>query len=161
MSFWQFSRGDETLRAEPGVGDHRLTASDIVEVTGDACVHVFGDAKRLWAFGRSTVHVHGEFEEIFVLGHSNVHIYRKCGKVDVGMDGTAWVEEGAAGTLVVVDSHGTVHGGNGIKVRAYGESRVHAPGTADVVLNWFAQWHTGSEVRGDLSLYRPGYCVIR
>lgn len=130
-------------------------------MTGDATVHVYGSATRLWAFGRCAVHVYGEFDEIYVLGHSNVHIHGKCRKVEVGMHGTAWVELNDPDTFIVVDDHGTVHGGSNIRVRAYGESRVHAPGTADVVLHWYSQWHTGSEVLGNLSLYRPGYCVVR
>jgi hypothetical protein len=156
-----FSRGEETLRADSQGSDRRLTAGDTVEATGDAIVHIHGDATRLWAFGRATVHVHGEFDEIYVLGHSNVHIHGKCRKVEVGMHGTAWMQENDAVNLVVVDGHGTVHGGSNAKVRAYGESRVHASDTADVVLHGYSQWHTGSEVRGNLSLYRPGYCVVR
>lgn len=131
-------------------------------MTRDAIVHLHGNATRLWAFGRATVHVHGEVDEVYVLGNSNVHIHGKCRKVDVGMHGTAWItDDRAEGSLVYANQHGTVHASDGVKVRAYGESRVHAPATADVLLHWFAQWHTEAEVRGNLSTYRPGYCVVR
>jgi hypothetical protein len=131
-------------------------------VTGDAVVHIYGDAVRLWAFGSATVYVHGQIDEVFVLGKSNVHIFGKCRKVDVGMQGTAHLlSVETAGSLVIVNQHGTVRAIDVVKVRAYGESRVHAPSTTDVVLHGYAQWHTESEVRGNLSNYRPGYCVVR
>ena len=125
-------------------------------------MHIHGSATRLWAFGRATVYVHGDFDEIYVLGESKVHIFGKCRKVDVGMHGEVWVDSyEARGSQVFVNQHGIVHASDGVRVRAYGESRIHAPSTADVVLHWYAQWHTESEVRGDLSTYRPGYCVVR
>ena len=149
------------MRPGADTGEGRLNDGDTVEVTRDAVVHLYGHAARLWAFNRATVYVHGEVDEIYVCGDSNVHILGKCPKVDVGMNGTAWMEEAEQIGFVIANQHGTVHASDGAKIRAYGESRIHAPSTADVVLHWFAQWHTESEVRGNLSLYRPGYCVVR
>jgi hypothetical protein len=150
------------LRTDPQHGECQLTPDATVEVTRDATVHIHGNAARLWAFGSATVYVHGEIDEVYVLGKSNVHIYGKCRRVEVGMHGTAWFESESRGALTIADQNGTVHCSNDeVKVRAYGESRSHAPSTADVVLHWYAQWHTESEVRGNLSLYRPGYCVVR
>lgn len=125
-------------------------------------MHVYGSAARLWAFGSATVFVHGEFDEVFVLGKSHVHFFGKCRKVDVGMHGTAYLlSDEIAGSLVIANQYGTVRAGDKTVVRAFGESRIHAPSTSDVVLHGHAQWHTESEVRGNLSTYRPGYCVVR
>jgi hypothetical protein len=156
------SRGEHVFRSEPQPGECRLTPDATLEFTGKAVAHVHGDATRLWAFGDAEVHVHGEFDEVYVLGRSKVHLHGKCRMVDVGMHGEVWVESDACrGSLVIVNQHGTVHANDGVRVRAYGEARIHAPETVDVVLHGFARWHTGSEVRGNLSTYRPGYCVIR
>ena len=154
--------GEHVFASHPRDGEQLLTPDTTLEFTRDAVAHVHGNATRLWAFGRAKVHVFGEFDEVFVLGDSEVHLHGKCRFVDVGMNGTLHItDERARGTLVYADQHGTVHATDGIKIRGYGESRIHAPSTADVVLSWYAQWHTESEVRGNLSTYRPGYIVVR
>lgn len=150
------------FRSEPRDGERFLNPSATVEATGDAVVHVHGKAARVWAFNCSTVHIHGEVDEVYVLGNSEVHIHAKCGMVDVGMEGTLWIEDdNAAGTEVRVDDHGDVHAKPGVRIRAAGEARVYAPAGTSVSLSWFAQWHTGTEVHGNLDNYRPGYCRPR
>lgn len=164
MDLHIITRGEVTLRPAGSVGerDRELTPSDVVEVSRGAIAHIYGNARTLFAFGKSRVYVHGHVDDVYVLGESTVFMLGSCGRATVSMHGTLMAEKGCGSALVIAKQNGVVISHEHIKVLAFGEATIYAPATADVVLHWYSRWHTDDgQVHGLTDTYRPGYVVVR